>query len=65
MNTCKNCVYFIRQRKHEEYEFIIGCCKNEPFDMRNMMSYNMTVACGYDGCIIVGEDFGCIHFQQK
>ena len=27
---------------------------------------NNNIYClGNDGCIIVGEDFGCIHFQQK
>ena len=33
--------------------------------MRNMMSYNMTVVCGYDGCIIVGEDFWLYSFSTK
>lgn len=63
--NCKNCVYFINQEKHEKYDFIIGGCDITPIDIRGMASDSMTIISYHDGYVIVGEEFGCIHFKQK
>jgi len=65
MNTCKNCVYFMNQEKHEKYDFIIGGCDKSPSDIQTMKSDSMTIDNYHDGYVIVCEDFGCIHFEQK
>ena len=64
IGLCKDCSNFDDIEKHED-GFLIGSCEVEPFDMREMISDQCAVVCGHDGYVVVGENFGCIHFQKK
>ncbi len=63
---CKECRFFEYYRIHDG-GFRIGSCDKEPVDVDSidMKSDRMAVQCVHDGSISVGEDFGCIHFEQK
>ena len=44
-----------------------SCCgpAEDNFDCGDMKSNQIAVHCGHDGGIIMGENFGCIHFIEK
>jgi hypothetical protein len=70
MKRCKNCKFFVFE-KDTIININHGQCKsgkllNGP-DFGSMAS-DTAYGGGYDGCgdyIIVGKDFGCIHFKKK
>jgi hypothetical protein len=70
-NICKNCESF-RIGKIPSYRFnggfTVGSCAGPAeadFDVGDMKSNQMAVNCGHDGGIIIGENFGCIHFIDR
>lgn len=48
-------------------DFRYGSCygpAEDNFDCKDMKSDQIAVHCGHDGGIIMGENFGCIHFKK-
>lgn len=62
-NRCRDCLHFINRRKFAD--FMIGHCASAPFALYKMESDQFAIECGHDGPVIVGEDFGCIHFKDR
>lgn len=63
--NCKNCKYFYRDTSTSNR----GGCKNDKIDYNREIDVGDEVsyfdAENYAAILIVGEDFGCIHFEQK
>jgi hypothetical protein len=63
MNTCKDCKYFRRDGALS----VTGDCgmvnlsRLDPIDETKRMTY---IEADHGGVFYVGEDFGCIHFEQ-
>ena len=71
---CKNCKHYKPEQmdvwrgigKETDYYDGYGTCDNEYCQWDCKMPKNlMTVTCFYDGGVIIGEDFGCIHFERN
>ena len=67
-HECYNSTYahkFKNKAPTEKYNFNIGYCSkaDDMYGMKvNQAAYS---GCGHDGCVVVGEDFGCIHWVNK
>ncbi len=73
-NQCKNCKYFERHTGEYDNKQFGECCNKQKFvygtsddnknggnnDILFYMDYEW-----YDASLEVGEDFGCIHFENK
>lgn len=70
MNTCKNCKYF-NPNKDDGYMPNHGICMSgKLLEGPDNGAPAADTACGggmegYGDYIIVGKDFGCIHFESK
>jgi len=59
---CMDCAYY----KPYEEDVSVGCCAKEYWQYDEDMPRNtMTTECSNDGGVIVGCEFGCIHFEAK
>lgn len=64
-NYCKNCKYF-EEQDDKIKGFVVGHCEIEPFDNRDLKNnHTMSVDCGHDGGITVGEMFGCVNHTEE
>ncbi len=68
---CRNCEHWRDSETIDDWrmthDFLTGRCDEaeSAFDVVDMRSNEVAVNSGHDGGIYFGENFGCIHFQQK
>ena len=64
--TCEFCKHWGKQPDANAPKGVDArTCDLEPFDIRDMTNTQIAVACGHDGSISYGKDFGCIRFKEK
>ncbi len=51
--------------KHDTKSFLVGICDVEAWNYAVMKRSSMSVSFGYDGPVLIGEGFGCIHHKHK
>ncbi len=70
--TCKTCKLFKRQEAYADNPslYAIGICNSKKFVCGNELEFDIKDGlvyghCEFDGYFFVGEDFGCVHHDEK
>lgn len=65
MNTCKNCKYYVQITNFGDCKMVVESCNDDPRATDDEVDKIIFGVGGHYDSVWVGENFGCIHFEEK